>query len=291
MKQRILYMLGLTLVGTGAFADDVYLRNGGHMIAERVRPEQGSLVVDLDGGGRVTVPFTLVERIEHTPTDRAIFHARAAALAPEDGAGWLALGVWARAKGLDAPAREAFERVLLSDPENAAANEGLGRVRLDGRWMSGDEAQEARGFVRYEGRWMRPEERDARERDRADAEDRAQRRREADARVREAEARADEAAARVREARATAQRREAEADEAEARADEAESRAREAKARARWSARGTACATSRHAAGFYAGGLYANGPGSYFTVCTVNGQPRLCVPVIARDCGRALPCH
>ena len=287
MKQRWVYTLGLVLVTAGASADDVYLRNGGHMVAEQVRPEQGSLVLDLEGGGRVTVPLTLIERIDHTPTDHALYNARAARLVPEDAAGWLELGVWARARGLSGPAQDAFERVRLTDPENAAANEGLGRVRFNGQWMSEEDAQLARGLVRYEGRWLRPEERDARVREQAEEEERARVRREADARVREAEARADEAAARVREARAAAQRREAEADEAEARADEAESRAREAEARARAAThRRPACRSE-----LGVGGLYANGPGTYFTVCTVNGQRRLCVPVVTRRCGSTVPCH
>jgi len=273
----------LALVSTVVRADDVYLRTGGHLVAQSVRPDRGAFIVDLDGGGRVRVPIGDVERIEHVPTDRVEYAARAARLTTDDLAGWLALGVWARERGLNEPSREAFEHVLVFDPDNATANEGMGRELFEGRWMTHDEAQHARGYVRFEGRWMRPAERDAQVRDRAQEERLArekQARRVAEAKLHEAEARAEEATARAQEARAAAKKREAEADAAEARADEAEAEARAATLRARrLEDPRRSCAR-----GFALPALYANGPGTYFTVCTVNGAPRLCVPVPVADC-------
>jgi hypothetical protein len=258
------FAVTLALASIGAFADDVYLRTGGRLVAQSVRPDRGAFIVDLDGGGRVRVPIGDVERIEHVPTDRVEYGARAARLTTDDLDGWRALGVWARERGLDEAAREAFDHVLVFDPDNATANEGLGRVRFDGRWMTHDEAQHARGYVRFEGRWILPAERDAQVRERAQEErlEREKRaRRAAEAKLQEAEARAEEAAARAQEAKA-----EAEARVAALRAPRLEDPR-------------PSCAR-----GVTLPALYANGPGTYFTVCTVNGQPRLCVPVPVADC-------
>ena len=134
----------------------------------------------------------------------ATFRERARRLGREDAAGWLELGLWARSHGLTTQAREAFEHVLVVDPDNAGAHQALGDVRLGERWVGADEALRAQGLVPFEGRWVAPEERAAilRERAEAAAEDRA--RAEASARAREAEARARaaEAEARLVEAQA-----------------------------------------------------------------------------------------
>ena len=38
-------------------------------------------------------------------------------------------------------------------------DQALGRVRLDGRWVSEEESFRARGYVEFEGAWMTPAER------------------------------------------------------------------------------------------------------------------------------------
>ena len=116
--------------------------------------------------------------------------------------GWLALARWAERRDLLTQAREAYEHVVAVDPENAAANTALGRVRLAGQWVTAEESYRARGYVPFEGGWVTPEERGAVLADRAA---------EAQAREMAAEARAREAEARARTAEADARRAEAEA--------------------------------------------------------------------------------
>ena len=96
--------------------------------------------------------------------------------------------------------RSAWQRVLALDPQNPEANAALGRVALDGAWVSADDAYRARGFVQYEGRWVTPAEHEAGLRERAAEQAAEQQAREANLRVREAEARAQEAEARAQEA-------------------------------------------------------------------------------------------
>jgi hypothetical protein len=132
------------------------------------------------------------------------FGERAAGLGPSDVLGWTALARWAEDRELFTQARFAWQRVLAQDPRNPAANAGLGRVELDGAWLSRDEAYRAQGYVWFEGQWLTPPEQEAALRERAAHETAVRESRESDARVREAEARAREAEARAREAEAAA---------------------------------------------------------------------------------------
>jgi hypothetical protein len=276
MPQRLL-VLGLLTAATSAAADDVYLRSGGHLVADGVRAEAGAFVLEMDGG-RITVPMDEVERVEHRPTDRVLFTARADALAPGDAAGWVELAAWARGHGLEREAGRAFTRALAADPENAAANEGLGRVRFAGRWMSRAESYRARGYVRFEGRWMTPGDRDA-----------LLREREARLREQEIEAREREAAARV--ATAEQERREAEAHarEAEARAEEANAKARAAEAEEREARTRAEREDARHA-GYRRGRACAGALGTVLLpACWRDGQPVICDPL--PPCGPPRGCE
>jgi hypothetical protein len=87
-------------------------------------------------------------------------------------------------------------------PLDPRANEALGNVQVDGRWVSEDEGYRARGYVQYEGEWITPAEHEALLRERAADDARDRERQAAETRAREAEARAAEAEARAAEAEA-----------------------------------------------------------------------------------------
>jgi hypothetical protein len=201
MKPILLALvLGLPALAAG---DEVFLRSGGKVSGQVVSEDGGSVVLDV-GPGRVAVPASSVLRIERGRTPLILYRERAARLAPDDAQGWLALGLWAQERDLVTRAREAFERVLQLDPDNAAANAALGRVQLEGRWMRLEDAYRERGYVHYEGEWMTPAEQEARVRARAAETEAEAARREAALRVREAEARARQAEAEARRAEADA---------------------------------------------------------------------------------------
>lgn len=184
-------------------ADDVLLKGGGKVSGRIVSRTATSVEVDV-GAGKVTLPMSSVVRIDEKRSPLDDFDERAGALRPDEVNGWLELGAWAKRQGLGTQARTAYERVLAIDPGNAAANEALGRVQLDGRWVSQDEAYRARGFVQFEGEWMPPSERDAIVKQRDDALRTESARLDAERRAQEADARAAEAEARAREAEAAA---------------------------------------------------------------------------------------
>jgi hypothetical protein len=272
MTRQVQLTIGLSIVLSAEVgSDEVFLRSGGRLVGDIVRRDSRQVVLDVDIG-HVTVPAGEIERIvPGLRTPQALYRDRAARLSLNDVDGWLSLALWARASHLAGPAHNAFLRVVQLDPENAAAHQGLGHVRLGDHWMSADDAQRARGFVRYNGRWMTPAERDRRvQEDEARAErERARREREeVEARNRETESRLRELEARVKEAEARAR-------EAEARADERESEARDLRERDRRRRRWRHDHPWKHETGSFRT--------ETFTVCQVNGQPRFCVP--APCCG------
>lgn len=202
MRNNSLGMLLLALLlgaPPASRADVVYLKGGGKMEGRIVERTESSVEVDI-GAGTLTFPMSSVDRIEEGRSPLDDYDDRSAALAADDRDGWLELGRWASGVGLGTQARQAYEHVLTLDPSNPEANRALGRVEVDGRWMTEDEAYRARGYVNFEGQWVTPAEQEsilrAREADRAAAQAQAQ---SAEAQAREAEARAREAEARAQE--------------------------------------------------------------------------------------------
>jgi hypothetical protein len=249
------------LFASALCADDIRLRSGGILTGEIAERTADHIVVDVDDG-RITLPLSFVEQIIPRPMPRAIFRARAAALADADLSGWLSLAQWASSERLASDATSAYQHVLRLDPDNASANVHAGRLRLGERWVGPDEYYAARGYVRFENSWMPPERRDEIQRDRAIQAQRAEAARER-----------DETRALVREAEERAR-------EAEARAQTAVAQAREAAARTRAVeselARRRSRAEARHAA-------WRPNSGD-FTVCTVNGRSFFCDPPDQRAC-------
>lgn len=190
----------LALLPALASADEVFLKGGGKLSGRILSRTDTSVQVDV-GAGIITVPMASVVRIEEKRSVLDEYEERAAKVRDDDVQGWLQLARWSLAQQLGTQARRAYERVVALDPQNVEANQALGRVQLDGRWVTEQESYRSRGFVQFEGQWMTPEERDAivEQRDaryeelaRIDAERRA---RDAEMRAASAEARASEAEA------------------------------------------------------------------------------------------------
>ena len=147
----------LFLLPTALYADEVFIRGAGSVSGRIVDQNATEVVVDI-GGGTVGVPLARVDRIVRARTALDEYEERAARLDPRDVDGWRALARWASLHGVEGQARQAYERILATLPDDPEAVDALGFVVLGGRWVSRDEAYRARGFVRYEGEWMLPAE-------------------------------------------------------------------------------------------------------------------------------------
>jgi hypothetical protein len=195
--------IGMLLAAPAAWADQIFLAGGGVVHGEVVSRTASALVVEV-GPGRMTLPMARVARVVESKSDLTAYRERAAALSSHDVAGWLALARFAESRELLTQAREAYERVLAVDPGNAAANAGLGRVQVNGHWLSREDAFRARGLVPFDGDWVTPEQHAAILADRIAAARAREASLEAGARAREAEARARVAEAEARRAEADA---------------------------------------------------------------------------------------
>jgi hypothetical protein len=198
-SRTALLLLSAAWLAAPALADEIFLRGGGRVSGVIVERTPDAVSIET-APGRVTLSMRRVERIVGGRSALEEFRERAARLAARDAEGWAALARWATDRDLVTPSREAWRRVLAVDPAHPEANAALGRVDLDGTWVSEDEAYRARGYVEYEGRWVTPAEHEALLRERVAEEAALRESREAALRVREAEARAREAEARAREA-------------------------------------------------------------------------------------------
>ncbi len=203
IRTPALALAAFAVLAAASPADEVVLKTGGRITGVIVERTLERVVIEASPG-RVTLPMSRVARVVTSPSALAEFRERALAVAPTDAGGWADLARWAETRELPTQAREAWEKVLGLQPGHPQANEALGRVQVDGRWLTADDAYRARGYVPYDGRWVTPEEHQALLRERA-ADDADRREREASlARAREAEARAAEAEAHAREAEAAA---------------------------------------------------------------------------------------
>lgn len=199
-------MIGALLFGlaAAAAADEIRLRGGGRVSGVIVERTADVVVIET-GPGRVTLATSRIETIVESRSALQTYQERAASLSPGDASAWAGLARWAAERDLLTQAREAWQKVLTFDPSHREANAALGRVEVDGSWMTLEEGYRARGLVPFEGRWVSPAEHEALVRERLAEEASAREGREAELRVREAEARAREAESRAREAEAAAQ--------------------------------------------------------------------------------------
>jgi len=197
MKREVLWIaLGTTTLllpaAAPALADEVYLKGGGQLSGQIVAHDDDSVTVDI-GAGKMTVKLSTVVRIEEGTSPVEQFKERERTLAKDDLEGWRGLAQWAADQGLSTQSREAWKRVVVLAPEDAEANRALGRVQLDGRWVTREESYRAQGYVEFEGQWMTPAEQQSIVAER-------QAREEADRKALETQIAADDAAAREREA-------------------------------------------------------------------------------------------
>jgi hypothetical protein len=173
-------------------ADEVYLKGGGQLSGQIVAHTDDSVTVDI-GAGKMTVKLSSVVKIETSASPVQEYREREGALAAADVEGWRELARFAADEGLSTQARQAWTKVVALAPDDAEANRGLGRVQLDGRWVTEEESYRARGYVEFEGQWMTPAEQESILADR-------QAREAADREAMQAQIAADDAAAREREA-------------------------------------------------------------------------------------------
>lgn len=150
----------IALVAAPVFADDVYLRGGGQITGEIVERTDANVTVDI-GGGTITAKRSSIVRIEESISPLQEYRTRAAEIPDGDAEAWRELARWASNRTLSSQAWKAYSHVLEILPDDLEANTALGRVQLDGKWVSEEESYLAQGYVKFEGEWMMPRERNS----------------------------------------------------------------------------------------------------------------------------------
>ncbi|MCE9584530.1 MAG: hypothetical protein K8T20_18735 [Planctomycetes bacterium] len=160
MKTLILAAASIALAASSTFADVVLLKNGGRLVGATSESE-GRLVVRLESG-TVKIPMADVLRVIPSTPPAEEYATRAAALTKDDVKGHLALAAWCAEAGLPRGERTELEAVIAADPENADARARLGYEKVDNQWLRGEALLLAKGMVKVDGRWVTKEEAAAR---------------------------------------------------------------------------------------------------------------------------------
>jgi hypothetical protein len=149
--------LWLSMLPAGA--DVIHLRTG-QLEGKVIERAEGRVTIRTTSGIVTTVNEDAIVRIDSRETPREVYKRMAAKLKPDDSAGRFALAHWCRDHGLRDEAVEQFVAVLRIDPDHARARRELGYIKTEHGWLTRDQAMRAEGKVQVDGRWMTPDEAD-----------------------------------------------------------------------------------------------------------------------------------
>ncbi|GEM_PF-4110892 len=137
-------------------ADEVRLKDG--RVIEGKVVEDGDTIRVKGEHGAVSFSRDKVLKLTYGPTRREQYAQRLAAVAEDDLTGLFELAGWCDVEGFLRERDQLLARCLEIDPQHDGVNEVLGRVKVDGKWMTSDEAAEAQGLVNWAGEWIPREE-------------------------------------------------------------------------------------------------------------------------------------
>lgn len=165
LKQFLPLLMSLALLAGPAHADIIHYKDGRSVQGRILERSATHITVDTEFG-KLKIALSKIERIEERITPAEELSARRERIADDDAAALFELALWARDQELDKPFRELLREVIAASPGHPLANELLGRVKIDGRWMDPEDVAAyivanaaeklEQGFVFHEGQW-RPE--------------------------------------------------------------------------------------------------------------------------------------
>ncbi|MCB1055715.1 MAG: hypothetical protein KDD11_09415 [Acidobacteria bacterium] len=162
MTRPILFV-SLALLGAvatlPASADVVKLKNGGDLEGKVRDTGDGQVEVVLPYGS-ITFGADMVASVEPSATLDEEVARRLHELEPDDAQGLYELAQWCRDHDAYTLASRLLEEVLAIDPDHAEARRALGYLRVDGQWLTEEEAHLRRGEVDFRGSWVTPAQRD-----------------------------------------------------------------------------------------------------------------------------------
>ena len=127
MPRALLFATLLLTAALSTEADEIFLTNGRVLEGVVLERTADQVVIEM-AAGKMTLPVSMIERVEAAPSRLTEFEKRLANLPEDDVEGLLALAFWAEANRLDTRAQSTFEQVLTIDPRQVVAREILGRL-------------------------------------------------------------------------------------------------------------------------------------------------------------------
>jgi len=136
------------------------LRNGGRIEGTLLNPDEvprRSYLVEVAPGARITLTFAEVEKVLYVRPELQQYE-RIRASYPDTVEGQWALAEWCREQRLAQQRERHLRRILELDGDHEQARMALGYNKINGQWMTRDEAMARRGLIYYKGRWRTRQE-------------------------------------------------------------------------------------------------------------------------------------
>ncbi|MCU0725012.1 MAG: hypothetical protein MUE73_04355 [Planctomycetes bacterium] len=161
-------VFAVVLTAAAARADIIWLKGGGKLEGVVVA-DTGTQLKVRTAAGEIAVDKSKVDRIEKKATPTQEVEEKLKALDPDDAEGHFELALYCRKHGLRKQEADLYRKVLAIDDQHPGANQAVGNVEHDGRWMTPAErdrrvaeaeaaGMREKGLVEHEGRWVTPEE-------------------------------------------------------------------------------------------------------------------------------------
>ena len=169
MNRIIIATFILALVPALATADEIMLTNG-HKIEGIVRQNKGGKVVVEVGSGQIVLDASSVSSIRRGRTLLHEYYERWDEVQGTAEAGDLHhLAMWARENGCHKFVVSLCEQTLAIESDHAGARGMLRHRKIDGKWLTHEEALAAQGLINVRGRWLSEAQLALREQKRLDA--------------------------------------------------------------------------------------------------------------------------
>jgi hypothetical protein len=154
MKRISLTALLIATAASLAGADEVNLTNGRKIVGNVTKKDAQKVTVEV-GAGTITLDAKDVTSINLGRTSLNEYSDRWKALENSTNPAPLYdLLLWAKSQGLSRYVAPLASKIISLDPEHAGARAELRHEKVNGKWLTFDQAQEARGLVKLEDRWV-----------------------------------------------------------------------------------------------------------------------------------------
>jgi hypothetical protein len=154
MKQISLTAVLIAAAASLAVADEIQLTNGSKILGNVSKKDAQKVVIEV-GAGTITLDTKDVSAINLGRTPLNEYDDRWKQVQNSTNAAELyeLLG-WAKSKGLTRYVGPLASKIIALDPDHAGARAELHHEKMNGKWLTFEQAQEARGLVFLEDRWV-----------------------------------------------------------------------------------------------------------------------------------------